>query len=214
MKKLYLAGVFASALIFGITTSVSASVVTFSETISSAPGFNGQNNEFLTTSDGAFRVESFWLGQTGHMHETTNINGTFERNHNQAAGTGTLSQLQGVRITRNDGNAFSLQSLELFGEVAIGTFSDFTGGTGGSWNLFSDTSGSLGLGALVNLGSAYGNLTEIFLADSFALGGTSRSNSWDNINLGVSTVPVPAAFWLFGSALVGFFGFTRRKATA
>ena len=28
-----------------------------------------------------------------------------------------------------------------------------------------------------------------------------------------STVPVPAAAWLFGSALLGFFGFSRRKAT-
>ena len=28
----------------------------------------------------------------------------------------------------------------------------------------------------------------------------------------VSTVPVPAAAWLFGSALLGFFGFSRRKA--
>ena len=30
----------------------------------------------------------------------------------------------------------------------------------------------------------------------------------------VSTVPVPAAAWLFGSALLGFFGFSRRKANA
>ena len=30
----------------------------------------------------------------------------------------------------------------------------------------------------------------------------------------VSAVPVPAAAWLFGSALLGFFGFSRRKANA
>jgi len=30
----------------------------------------------------------------------------------------------------------------------------------------------------------------------------------------VSAVPVPAAAWLFGSALLGFFGFARRKANA
>lgn len=34
------------------------------------------------------------------------------------------------------------------------------------------------------------------------------------IDNSVSTVPVPAAAWLFGSALLGFFGFTRRKANA
>ena len=33
-------------------------------------------------------------------------------------------------------------------------------------------------------------------------------------SLTVSTVPVPAAAWLFGSALLGFFGFSRRKANA
>lgn len=34
----------------------------------------------------------------------------------------------------------------------------------------------------------------------------------DNIQL--SAVPVPAAAWLFGSALLGFFGFSRKKANA
>ena len=33
-------------------------------------------------------------------------------------------------------------------------------------------------------------------------------------NVSVSAVPVPAAAWLFGSALLGFFGFSRRKANA
>ena len=33
-------------------------------------------------------------------------------------------------------------------------------------------------------------------------------------NFTVSAVPVPAAAWLFGSALLGFFGFSRKKAKA
>ena len=33
----------------------------------------------------------------------------------------------------------------------------------------------------------------------------------DNIEYSVSAVPVPAAAWLFGSALLGFFGFTRKR---
>ena len=36
----------------------------------------------------------------------------------------------------------------------------------------------------------------------------------DNIEYGVSTVPVPAAAWLFGSAILGMFGFSRRKTHA
>ena len=35
----------------------------------------------------------------------------------------------------------------------------------------------------------------------------------DNVSYGVSPVPVPAAAWLFGSALLGFFGFSKRKKT-
>ena len=37
-------------------------------------------------------------------------------------------------------------------------------------------------------------------------------SSLEVYNYNVSTVPVPAAAWLFGSALLGFFGFSRRKA--
>ena len=33
-------------------------------------------------------------------------------------------------------------------------------------------------------------------------------------NVTISAIPVPAAAWLFGSALLGFFGFSRRKANA
>ena len=36
---------------------------------------------------------------------------------------------------------------------------------------------------------------------------SDNSGSWS-----VSPVPIPAAAWLFGSALLGFFGFSRRKA--
>jgi len=35
-----------------------------------------------------------------------------------------------------------------------------------------------------------------------------------NFNINVSSVPVPAAVWLFGSALMGLFGVSRRKSTA
>ena len=49
----------------------------------------------------------------------------------------------------------------------------------------------------------------------FGLGGertTNGSFAIDNLSISaVSTVPVPAAAWLFGSALLGFFGFSRRK---
>jgi hypothetical protein len=33
----------------------------------------------------------------------------------------------------------------------------------------------------------------------------------DDVTLGVSAVPIPAAFWLFGSGLLGLVGISRRK---
>lgn len=46
--------------------------------------------------------------------------------------------------------------------------------------------------------------------------GSGQHWALDNltVNETVSPVPVPAAAWLFGSALLGFFGFSRRKANA
>ena len=37
---------------------------------------------------------------------------------------------------------------------------------------------------------------------------------FDNVQLSVSAVPVPAAVWLFGTALVGFIGVSRRRKVA
>jgi hypothetical protein len=34
---------------------------------------------------------------------------------------------------------------------------------------------------------------------------------YDNLNLGVAAIPVPAAVWLFGSGLLGLVGVARRK---
>lgn len=41
---------------------------------------------------------------------------------------------------------------------------------------------------------------------------TFSTTSMDSYNMTVATVPVPAAFWLFGSGLIGLIGVARRKA--
>ena len=48
--------------------------------------------------------------------------------------------------------------------------------------------------------------------DSCCGSGTTTITNFSAPDASVSTVPVPAAAWLFGSALLGFFGFSRRKA--
>lgn len=42
----------------------------------------------------------------------------------------------------------------------------------------------------------------------------SSEVDFDNVQLSVSAVPVPAAIWLFGTALVGFVGISRRRKPA
>ena len=52
-----------------------------------------------------------------------------------------------------------------------------------------------------------------YIADPNLIG-SGGGQHWALDNITVSAVPVPAAAWLFGSALLGFFGFSRKKANA
>jgi len=63
------------------------------------------------------------------------------------------------------------------------------------------------------------NSSSIDLVWDFGRQGSNayEERAWVRDNPGswsISTVPVPAAAWLFGSALLGFFGLSRRKANA
>ena len=83
-------------------------------------------------------------------------------------------------------------------------------------DLFGFTSGNNSYATVEGLGIVGfdGHVYSGFLNSSY--GGIGYSSAWSGIALvnDVSTVPVPAAAWLFGSALLGFFGFARRKANA
>jgi hypothetical protein len=52
----------------------------------------------------------------------------------------------------------------------------------------------LGFGSLANLGQD-----------------RTATNTPEYLKATISTVPVPAAFWLFGTALIGFVGMSRRR---
>jgi len=72
-----------------------------------------------------------------------------------------------------------------------------------------DTSSNLISGDLSVMGTLLsGSIYEVAL-DFFVADGKGGS-----IDINVSSVPVPAAVWLFGSALMGLFGVSRRKSTA
>lgn len=89
-------------------------------------------------------------------------------------------------------------------------YTDFTG----DFELLIDNSllYTLSLAEFPLLSNLVGQTFEfISLADP--LNKTNETEFYIN-SMTVSTVPVPAAAWLFGSALLGFFGFSRRKANA
>jgi MYXO-CTERM domain-containing protein len=164
-------------------TAQADTTFTFSESITSVAGWNGQTNEGMTSSDGLYKLEFFWLSTAGHSH----ISSGQEHNHNQAYGAGsTKSQLQGVRITRADGATFTLKEMDLYGEAAVGSISNTTSGDG-TYTLYTSSSGSSSSPATQSFGSSFAGVTSIVIADSYGAGGTNTSNSWDNIVLGPAT---------------------------
>jgi hypothetical protein len=107
-----------------------------------------------------------------------------------------------VIFERSDAGAFAVHSLDLL----------LTADPSGSTN----TRGYLAGGGIANLGTPVGtgdwlNLVSLsFRAEGNGFGGGGSTIEIDNIN--VSAVPIPAAVWLFGSALAGL-GWIRRKQT-
>lgn len=71
---------------------------------------------------------------------------------------------------------------------------------------------SNGVAVAAYLASSYG--WDSTSTTPLTLGVDSSSSRVGSYLVKPSVVPVPAAAWLFGSALLGFFGFSRRKANA
>jgi hypothetical protein len=103
--------------------------------------------------------------------------------------------------------------------TVMGSYIQATGGLGQDWFT--------GLTATINDPLAANNpnfaialVNAATGADDISMKGTALNNNsgnwrFDNVVISgsaVSAVPVPAAVWLFGSALAGFFGFNRRKS--
>ena len=87
---------------------------------------------------------------------------------------------------------------------------------GGGHDLYINSSLS---GGYANLGYSYGCNVGTNGSQECRNDFTGSYASWtlgdiEVFSVAPSTVPVPAAAWLFGSALLGFFGFSRRKAKA
>lgn len=119
-----------------------------------------------------------------------------------------------IFIQANQGGFFNLVTFEL-GEYSSFTSNDSVTITGykSSGNQITETfqlDGLFdGLGGindfqLITLDATWSDLTRVEFDDS--------AYSLDNIQLDISSVPVPAAVWLFGSGLLGLVGVARRKS--
>jgi hypothetical protein len=104
-----------------------------------------------------------------------------------------------------DGSAFSLSSFDFtaVGSPDIGMLVTGTYQGGGTVALNMPVNS---VTQTFNFGSDWSNLDQVVISTS----GTPFANAIDNIVL--TAVPIPAAVWLFGSALAGL-GWMRRKRT-
>lgn len=124
-----------------------------------------------------------------------------------------------ISITSTSGAAFTLNSIDLGSissteavDITLSSF-DILG------NFISQTFFNLTELTQISL-TQFAGVTNVNVTTAFSFSTIEpiTSFSLDNVNITpltivVSTVPVPAAAWLFGSALLGFFGFSRRRKT-
>jgi hypothetical protein len=183
--------------------------------------FDGTNSYF---DEGAFRVTAVWYAPVGagswtsvggHFH-TGPVSGSSGNTENQHFNGG--DQLQGLVVTRIDGQAFSLSSLDYL----------VTGTT--SINGFSSTAVQVLLGADFSAAGAVASATSSLAATmdgafhTLAPGGfssmtslfisSSASMAFDNIVLDAPAgVPEPGSFALAGLALLGL-GLSRKRSSA
>ncbi len=146
-------------------------------------------------------------------------------------GTGTFST-SGLSTTDSSGNTYYyLESYSAGDSIGVGTFGSHVstaetsaaddwdtilvgGVTAGVWGSSHD--GYLGF---LTESALYGWIEYAFTRTGSTSTISFLSAAYDDVAgegiiAGVSAVPVPAAAWLFGSALLGFFGFSRKKANA
>ena len=159
-------------------TAVATTTITFAESLTSITGANGAWNDSVTSSDGLYIAEFYWLQNSGHHH----VSGGIEYNHDNSGGN--CSEMQGVYIYRVDGTSFNLSTIDLYGEATIGEMSSYSGGTG-SFTLLSEYGGSASSPSTVSIGVT--GVTNYTIADPGCMGG-STGFSLTNIVLTQSTL--------------------------
>ncbi|MDH5612971.1 MAG: VPLPA-CTERM sorting domain-containing protein [Gammaproteobacteria bacterium] len=169
---------------------------------------------FISTSTSAITYNFYQGGYT----EGAFVSGTFElEDYNQ---DGQLSSFAGELIDfsmtfsgNSLVNAFSISHIETnYNEVVYNLYDlgNFLGDdTNTGYSSYEQISAATGTGLLYGAGAALGELC----VSGFDCGVVNNSGAGDYTYemVVVSSVPVPAAVWLFGSGLLGLIGVARRK---
>ncbi len=110
-----------------------------------------------------------------------------------------------IMMTAVDGNPFAFYGADFVGEAVVGDVSSsITGNVFGGGGAL----GPIGTGDWLNLEAVFFDVSSTTLS---GFPSETLSMTIDNVN--ASVVPIPAAVWLFGSALAGL-GWFRRRQTA
>ncbi len=121
--------------------------------------------------------------------------------------------------TNNDGNAECLLGSGKSFDLLFGTtFGGDDIGTSSFTNSFSSIDLANVTTGVIPIQNILGSVTLLFVSlgfgdDTFDVA-TLELNTPDLVGqfVGISAVPIPAAIWLFGTALIGLFGFGKRKS--
>jgi hypothetical protein len=200
MKKLAAAFV---VCLFAAATQAAPVVIDFEEfNLGDSAGGGATGNQWPPLQSQGFSVSGFLVFDPAEIVTGTNtgtkaFGGTVSGFGQD--GFGVASQ---VSMQRSDGGAFALYSLDLLLQADPNGITRVSGllAGGGSANLGVPT----GTGDWLNLEAVF------FSAEGNQFGFGSATVELDNVV--VSAVPIPAAVWLFGSALAGL-GWLRRKQT-
>jgi len=181
-----------------VTTEAIAVTITFEDVVVGeyAPTLDTSQGYSLSLSDGALSTGALGVQTWGNSKVL----------YSAAQTSGDL-----LWLTQSEGQLFSLESMDVhFYSVPLGSVypvpvefraEDALG------NIIAEATFT-GLGwETVTFGSNWTGISRVAISASYQ---TSHAHALDLDNIVVTTVPVPAALWMFGSALAGL-GWLRRK---
>jgi len=147
---------------------------------------------------GNFVIESGASVSDGEFYSGSVSTGTFERFLTVTPSTDTFVLGGGSPDEHTTLTKLTIAGVALVSGATgpFDTFSNFVEGTVAGTNLT--------LIALLQQGTVY----------KINLDWTKTASIGGSVDINVGAVPIPAAVWLFGSALMGLFGVSRRKSTA